>query len=175
LAGLLGVMRLMSDHEMTSTIEFKPRPSVLLARLLLAMHGLAVLTTLLFVHHRAVMPVLLLLIGFSYYRSYRKHVLHKGSRAIRRIVWQADGGWFLEDQSGVMREARLRPSSYVHPRLVILNFDLTRSKGRPSVVLCPDSMDTDTLRRLRGRLRTQGKIAADKSQDSYTKAYESLK
>lgn len=159
----------MSLNNYATTIEFRPRPSVLLARLLLAMHGSAAIVVFLFVHHRAVMPVLLLLLAYSYYRNYRKHVLHKGSGAVRRIVWQGDGGWFLEDESGVMREASLRDSSYLHPRLVILNFDLVRAKGRRNVVLCPDSMDADTLRRIRSRLRTSN--ATDKSKSAgYTKA-----
>ncbi len=138
---------------MTSRIEFKPRPSVLLARLLFVMHGSAALLVFMFVHHKFLMPVLLLLIAYSYYSSYRKHVLHKGSGAIRRIVWQADGSWFLEDSASVIREAELRPSSYIHPRLVILSFNFLRTKRRLNVVLCPDSMDHDTLRRIRSRLR----------------------
>lgn len=142
----------MSEYQSGSTIEFKPRPSVLLARLLFAMHGSAALIVFLFVHHKIAMPVLLLLIVYSYYRSYRKHVLHKGSGAIRRIIWQVDGSWYLEDASGVVRASELRPSSFIHPRLVILGFNLLRTKGRLSVVLCPDSMDQDTLRRMRRRL-----------------------
>ena len=138
---------------MSSTIEFKPRPSVLLSRWLLIAHGLAAFLVFTTVHHKVAMPVFLLMIGYSYYRSYRQHVLHKGSGSVRRIIWQADGAWFLEDESGVVREAQLRPSSYVHPRLVILGFDFVRSKGRRHLVLCPDSMDMDTLRRLRARLR----------------------
>lgn len=139
---------------MTSRIEFKPRPSVLLSRLLLMAHGGAALIVFLMVHHKLLMPLLLLFITYSYYRAHRQHVLHKGSGAVRRIIWQADGAWFLEDEAGVVREAELRPSSYVHPRLVILSFDLLRIKGHRHVVLCPDSMDADTLRRVRSRLRT---------------------
>lgn len=135
------------------TIEFKPRPSELLSRLLLIAHGFAAFVVFTSVHHKVAMPLLLLAIGISYYRNYRKHVLHKGTGSVRRIVWQADGAWFLEDESGVVREAQLRPSSFVHPRLVILGFDFIRSKGRRYLVLCPDSMDLDTLRRLRVRLR----------------------
>ncbi len=140
----------MSLNDCATTIEFKPRPSVVLARLLFLVHGAAALVVFLFVHHKLIMPLMLLMIAFSYYRSYRKQVLHKGSGAIRRIVWQADGGWFLEDASGVVLESEL----HIHPRLVVLNFKLLRSVGRRSIVLCPDSMDCDTLRRIRSRLRT---------------------
>lgn len=152
--------------EQNSTIEFKPRPSVLLSRLLLIAHGTAAFVVFTAVHHKVAMPLLLLLIAYSYYRTYRQHVLHKGSGAVRRIVWQADGTWFLEDESNVMREATLRPSSYVHPRLVILGFDFVRTKGSRSVVLCPDSMDTDTLRRIRARLRTSRPVQKAKQATS---------
>lgn len=156
----------MSSSVSATTIEFKPRPSVVLARLLLAIHAAALLVVFLFVHHKLAMPVLLCLIGYSYYRNYRRHILHKGAGAVRRIVWQSDGKWFLEDDADVMREAELRPSSYLHPRLVILNFSLVRSKGRRSIVLCPDSLDIDTLRRIRGRLRTST-VARDSKQARY--------
>jgi hypothetical protein len=139
--------------ELTGTLEFRPRRSKVLARFPVLVHAAAALTVLVFAKDHAMVAVLLLLVLASFYRNYRKHVLHLGSRAARRVVCQSDGAWFLQDPHGVIREARLLPSTFLHPRLVILNFKLKRSSGRRNLVLCPDSLDVQTLRHLRVRLR----------------------
>jgi hypothetical protein len=97
--------------------------------------------------------MLLALVALSFYRNYRRHVLHRGRRAPRRVVCHGDGRWLLQDHRGEMQEARLLPSSYLHPRLVILNFTLRQRPRRRNLVLCPDSLDAQTLRQLRVRLR----------------------
>jgi hypothetical protein len=80
-------------------------------------------------------------------------MLQRGAKVARRVVCRADGAWFLQDNEGALREARLLPSSYLHPKLVILNFALGSRAGKRNLVLCPDSLDAQTLRRLRQHLR----------------------
>jgi hypothetical protein len=141
-----------------AALDFKPRPSVLLARFLFAVHALAVITVLVWVPGRGMVAALLVLIALSLFRNYRRHVLHRGQRAPRRVVCGGDGHWLLQDQQGEMRPARLLPSSYLHPRLVILNFALDESPRRRNLVLCPDSLDAQTLRQLRARLRILNQV-----------------
>ncbi len=136
-----------------AVLDFKPRRSVLLARFLIAVHALAVVTVLVWVPGRATVAVLLALIALSFFRNYRRHVLHRGQRAPRRVVCENEGRWLLQDQRGEMQPARLLPSSYLHPRLVILNFALDHYPRRRNLVLCPDSLDAQTLRQLRAHLR----------------------
>ncbi len=99
--------------------------------------------------------------------------------SILALEWQADGGWRARRRDGGEEALRLLPDSYVHPRLVVLNFRragegwrprwrafvsapsprslaLLADRGRRSVVLLSDSADDDTLRRLRVRLRFEG-------------------
>lgn len=99
--------------------------------------------------------------------------------SILALEWQADGGWRARRRDGGEEILRLLPDSYVHPRLVVLNFRqvgeggrarwraflsapsprllvLLADRGRRSVVLLADSADDDTLRRLRVRLRGSG-------------------
>ena len=78
-----------------------------------------------------------------------------------RVGRGPDGRWLLQDQRGEMCQARLLPSSYLHPKLVILNFSLERFPRRRSLVLCPDSLDAQTLRQLRVRLRTMSHPGGD--------------
>jgi toxin CptA len=147
--------------DLGGTLDFKPRASRLLARFLIVVHALAVVTVLLWVPGRITVAALLALVALSFYRNYRRHVLHRGRRAPRRVVCQGDGRWLLQDHRGQMQEARLLPSSYLHPRLVILNFILRQRPRRRNLVLCPDSLDAQTLRQLRVRLRvaTRGQRA----------------
>lgn len=142
-------------------LEFRPRPSKLLARFLVIVHVAAALTVMIFVPGRLAMAVLLLLVAVSFHRAYRRYVLQRGSRAARRVVCQEDGVWLLQDTQGVVREARLLPLTFLHPRLVILNFELCRTSGRRNLVLCPDSLDVQTLRRLRARLRVTAQSKLD--------------
>lgn len=143
---------------LAGVLDFRPRASRLLARFLIAVHVTAALAVLLWVPGRIAVAGLLALVALSFYRNYRRHILHRGARAARRIVCQDDGRWLLQDHRGRMQEARLLPSSYLHPRLVILNFRLEQRPRRRSLVLCPDSLDAQALRQLRVRLRmaTQG-------------------
>lgn len=78
---------------------------------------------------------------------------HLGGLSVRLAVWEADGDWSLTRADGLRAAAWLLPESYVSPWLVILRF---RGRGvgwRPVLVLLSDSLDPDTFRRLRVRLR----------------------
>lgn len=76
--------------------------------------------------------------------------------AIRRATWQANGDWFVETGKGELLEARLLPSSYSHPWLVVLNLRLEGRRLPRSLVLMRDSLDETTFRRLRVRLEVDG-------------------
>lgn len=82
-------------------------------------------------------------------RSGSARVLMRGDGDVVALVWERDGEWRLVERGGRTRVCRLRPDSYVHPWLTVLNF---AGERRCSVVLLPDSLDRDTYRRLRVRL-----------------------
>ena len=101
--------------------------------------------------------------------SWRTHILRCTRRAIIRMVWQADGSWSLEQRDGSCIAARLLPSSFLHPVLMVLNF--THSKWRHRhVVLMPDAADAAQLRRLRVRLRLSRWAARPATHDTHTPA-----
>ena len=77
------------------------------------------------------------------------------------MVWTASGQWLIVDPSGTESRADLRATSVLWPALVGLDFRL-ESGGRRSVLLLRDSLDQETFRRLKVRLRTEG--LGDKSQ-----------
>lgn len=148
----------MSLNYSEPPIELKPRPSSILAWVLGLFHILVIGVILFGVDPKAAAAVLILLALLSWYRSHRLHIRHLGRGAVRRLQWQADGSWLLDDAYGYSHAARLLPSSYLHPRLVLLNFRLEENGRRRYVLLLPDSLDSESLRRLRVRLRIEATV-----------------
>ncbi|MBK8163814.1 MAG: hypothetical protein IPK65_11965 [Gammaproteobacteria bacterium] len=93
--------------------------------------------------------LLAILVVLCLARSCSARVLMRGDGDVVALVWARDGEWRLIERGGRTRVCRLRPDSYVHPELTVLNFAGGR---RCSIVLLPDSLDSDTYRRLRVRL-----------------------
>ena len=75
----------------------------------------------------------------------------------REAIWEPDGTWTLILVSGQQIEARLLPSTFVTPGLLILNLRYGHRRSR-AMVLLPDTLDPDLLRRLRVRLRLWGTL-----------------
>ncbi|MCG6895562.1 MAG: hypothetical protein LJE61_13455 [Thiocapsa sp.] len=82
-------------------------------------------------------------------------ILRRAPWSIRSALWSPDGAWLLSFVSGIEREARLSPATFVSVPLVILNFRLGRLHRR-ALPLFADALDAEQLRRLRQRLRTEG-------------------
>ncbi len=73
----------------------------------------------------------------------------------REAIWRSDGTWTLTLVSGEQVEARLLPSTFVTPGLLVLNLRCGRWRSR-ALVLVSDALGPDLLRRLRVRLRLWG-------------------
>ena len=77
----------------------------------------------------------------------------------RQAIWHGDGSWTLGLGRGREEPARLLGTTFVSPVLVILNFRYRRWRSG-SLVLLSDNLDPDLLRRLRVRLRGEGRWTA---------------
>ncbi len=73
--------------------------------------------------------------------------------AIRRVHWQEGNHWILENGQTQKFEAVLLADSINLPYLVILNFKIRDKFWVKSVVLFQDSLDSESFRRLRVRLK----------------------
>ena len=153
----------MSSPKSAPPLQVELRPSRWLASLILFAHGgaLAVLVPLA-LPIWVLAPLMGLITGSLVY-TLKTHALLRGPLTIRRVIWDSDNDWSLHAASGEQLAGRLLPGSYVHPLLVILNFELEApSSGtlsgrqfnarRRSIVLAKDSADATTLRQLRARL-----------------------
>ena len=94
------------------------------------------------------LPIVLLVASATYFlllhykQSLKKSVLEVNQDAEKQWAVLADGKWHLVD---------LLPNSFISPWLIVLNFK--GGSGRYSVILPADSLDKDTHRRLRVRVR----------------------
>lgn len=153
----------MSSPKSAPPLKVELRPSRWLASLILFAHGGALVVLVpLALPIWALAPLVGLITGSLVY-TLKTHALLRGPLTIRRVIWDSDNDWLLHAASGEQLAGRLLPGSYVHPLLVILNFELeTPPSGtlggrqfnakRRSIVLAKDSTDATTLRQLRARL-----------------------
>lgn len=142
----------MSSKKFAAPLRLKPERSRILAALLGAAH----LTALM------ILPTLSMPLSFSIaagvavlicaYRSVGTHVLLRGERAVRELIWQPSGEIFVRDGAGHEHLGSLMQDSVAHPLAIILNLRLQGSAAR-TLVLLPDSASADVLRQLRARLR----------------------
>ena len=82
------------------------------------------------------------------------HGSGRAARAIVLLVWDGHGQWRLVQRNGQVLDACLDHGAYSHPLLVALPFR-TRGWRRPCVLIVPDKIDAECLRRLRVRLRCE--------------------
>ena len=144
----------MSKPTERPPLRIRPRASARLAVFLLLAHGVAlgVIAGLPLDWSWRLVLVGAVVLGLAH--ACAGHLLYWLPWVPREAVWQSDGRWTLTLVSGREVEPRLLASSYVSASLVVLNF---RCRRPPlcSLVLLPDSLDREPLRRLRARLRLQ--------------------
>lgn len=143
----------MSSLKYAVPLYLKRYPSRVLAVYLVAVHGgvLALLPGLaLWWELKALLSLAILV---SFYLSLRGQALLLSPRAIVQISWDGHNVWRLRQRDGRERVGKLLPGGLVGPRLVVLNFVLGPWWRRASVVLLPDNVNPEVLRRLRVRLR----------------------
>ena len=127
-------------------------PSRLLIAGILSCHCLAAASLLVADLPVAVMLSLGLLIAVSLGCNYTHYADPHSRWFIDRLFWSAEGNWTLHTADGQEKTVRLL-SSYVHPYGVVLSFAAGRFM-HCSVVILPDSADSDAIRRLRVCLQT---------------------
>jgi toxin CptA len=145
----------MGDHRDRPPITIRPAPSWRQAVMLTALHGVSLAVLIPLPLPVALRVVLAVLVGASLLYVIWARVLCLAPWSIAEVSWLASG-WRVRTVAGGTFDARLAPSSYVGQHLVILNLRIGRLRQR-SLVLTPDSVDADQLRRLRARLRLSGR------------------
>lgn len=140
-------------------LRLRPLASSRLAAFLVLVHGAVVVVAGLLPLSWVLRVALAVVALLSLAHALAVHVFRWLPWALVEAVWHPDGAWTLTLASGQELPARLLPSSYVSPALVVLNFRCGRWLLR-SLVLARDALDADQHRRLRVRLRLAGQARA---------------
>lgn len=143
----------MSSNSFAATIDLTLRPSMRALQILFVLHLIPV--GLLPFAMQPGQPMILLAAAFAVsWLWLRRHpVFGYGQRALIKLIWHTEGHWTLREQSGLSAEAELLGNSYVHPRLLVLNFKLKDGSRRTRAIL-GDETTPAVLQRLRARLST---------------------
>jgi len=146
----------MSSNKFSDPLQIDLRSSPHLALFLLVAHGTALaLTPILTLPIWAALGMALG-VAMNFVTTLYTYALLRGRYAVVRLVWTCEGSWILAYANGVVRKAELIPGSFVHPFLVVLSFRILETHfplNRCSVILASDSVNQNTFRRLRVRLR----------------------
>lgn len=87
-------------------------------------------------------------------RSIALHGSRRATRAVVLLIWDRHGQWRLLQRDGRVLDVRLEHGACAHPKLLVLPFR-SRSGRRVRVLIAPDMVDVEHLRRLRMRLRCE--------------------
>lgn len=136
----------MSSRPSEGPLRLEPRPSRRLAALTLAAHAGAAAVGLALPVPPAVRLLLFAAVAVSLVRVW--------PALARQVVvtWDPEGQWWW-CEGDREHPVRLRADSYCSPALVVLRLEAPR--WRRELVLLPDSLDGERLRRLRARLRLE--------------------
>ncbi|MTW21126.1 protein YgfX [Allochromatium palmeri] len=135
-------------------MEVHPRVSRWLVVLAVTTSMLALVVTLALPLGWLTLPLVLALVLGAVHTLWVE-VLRRAPWSIQSALWHPDGSWTLTLVSGRELQARLSPATFVSTWGVSLVFVVGRLR-RCMLALGPDSLDAETLRRLRQRLRLAG-------------------
>jgi len=149
----------MSSKKYASPLRLELKPSVIFFVLLGAIHLLAVALIWKMVFPLSLQILATTLLLFSFYFYALEHALRRSRRAVVALLWDEHDQWCLFNVAGEKIEANLCADSFVHPGLLILNFQIPGRRWRRSVVIPKDAMPRQPLRQLRVRLKLNSQRA----------------
>ncbi|MDP9140222.1 MAG: hypothetical protein M3O62_05435 [Pseudomonadota bacterium] len=138
-------------NEFGTTVDLPLRPSLRGLIWVYALHVACLILLLLAQPPTTVMVGFAAVFGVSWFSVRRHPLFGHGPKAIKRIVWHADGGWTLHRGNGQTAEAVLANESIVRGPVLLLRFSID---GAPSAsrLICGDELPAESLRQLRARL-----------------------
>ena len=160
----------MSSKKYATPLRLEVKPSQILLYFLLVIHLIALLITYLLKFNLLLSGFISTLIILSAYFVISKYAILNSSKAIVKLIWDANDEWIIETKSGNTVQAKLKQDSYIHPFITILIFNriLEAEQRNPSsisglqnlhpnyrynVILLKDNIAANDFRRLRVRLK----------------------
>ncbi len=146
-----------SAFELPIRIEIKPSKWLAIG---LAISHIGAILMLWFVDLALWTKMLLVIVAMlSLIHSFYFYIWQKSPRSLIELILNDNEEWLLIRNDGRVVEADLRQGAFVHPMLIVLPFRY--GLRFTSVILTPDKVNADTLRRLRVRLRFKRKATSN--------------
>ena len=134
-----------------SSIRLKVKPGIRLAVVFIVIHAGAVTGLIYTGLPVPVRGLTALLIVINLLDLFHVYIWQAAASSPVEIYLDYNDVWWLTYKSGKTCKVNLISGSYVHPLLIILRFK--HEFKRPVIILTPDVINNDLLRRLRVRLR----------------------
>ena len=129
------------------------KPSRTIAVALVLAHALAATTVMPLELSLSAKAALILVLGLSMFHAIYRHALLRTTRAVVAIEVKDQCTAVVEGRDGSWRDARILGSTYVTPRLTVINLKVSGERLARHVVLVPDNVDAADFRNLRVLLR----------------------
>jgi toxin CptA len=136
-----------------TTVDVSLRPSLRLLKWLSTLHVLPLALIPFAMSPGLPMALLIGALALSWFTLRRHAAFGFGRRALRRLVWNADGRWTVYELADRPLTAELAAGGLRHPQLLLLRFRLDGG-GHRTRLIGGDEADPELLRRLRARLST---------------------
>lgn len=133
------------------TFRLPIQPSPVLCRIVIFVHALCLIMAWLNGLALIAKIILTCLICVSFSVFWRKTHLEKGKGGINCLILGSEDNWQVKMQNGAVHSADLGDSLFVHPWLTIISLYFNRR--RQYFIFTAETLDVDTFRRLRVRLR----------------------
>lgn len=113
---------------------------------------------------------MVLVLGLSLFHAIYRHALLGTTRAVLVIEVKDQRTGAIEGRDGQWRDAQILGSTYVTPRLTVLNLRVSGERLARHVLVVPDNIEPEDFRKLRVLLRWSRAAApeATRLQDSAT-------
>ena len=142
------------DEPLAQALVIRPARSLYLAKFLVSAHLGALAASAgsgLPAHFKALAILLVLFSAARVIRDWRTGFNHTAGYV---FVLTAAGAWLRQEPNGEWVPLVAMPPVFVHPFLIVIRLrSISAPVSRHDLVLAPDSLDPDTTRRLRVRLR----------------------
>ncbi len=142
------------DEPLAQTLVIRPARSLYLVLFIICAHfgALAAIGWSGLLPQIKVSAMTLVLIAFARtFQCWRTGFNHAWENV---FMLTAEGAWLRRDMNGGLVPLTVLPPVFVHPKLIVVRLrSISGSATRHHLVLLPDSLDLDTTRRLRVRLR----------------------
>ncbi len=145
----------MSSKKSGPLLHIEPQSSRQLATLMLLLHGAAMAVVI-----NLDLPFWIVLglagsIVVLLFSTWNLYILIQSKKSLKVMIWDEGGSWTLVTADKKSYSATLLSSSYIYPKMLVLQFLASNPRRKYSTVLMQDSLPVNIFRQLFVRLRLE--------------------